>query len=458
MCWQIWKEGRGSSEACRHGGTLLAIEYISPHQGGGSGSRRAQIELESASFDGFCVVWTLNPSVEASDCSIPIRFHCLSTDFSHSKGVKGLPLRLCAKTEMITPLPDNPSFINSSELCFCLVKLFRDHGAERKLSHDVAHVNKVIEKLKQRIVRAELRVCSSGQPKKSELVTKSSGTGLNKIAKPKKSWSMGLDKKPSGGTKEGLETEIAAMQHMLYSTRPVSILYLRGVHQDDPDVFPVHLNQKPDLKVATRHDVGDFKFSPATNTGSSYTASLNLASASTTISNSSKSSSPQLGGSSSSPNGSDGHSHQLSLRVAQSQRGTVSASTHRITRAEGISLLGSVDTTHLKSCEQTVQPSKSDISFPNNFWLTRLQLPASTCDPKTMRQNFTAPYISYNEQFKTWLKPSLRSSTSTRFGSLVSCAPIAGACKSSSMRHLSVSCRRGRTLSSISASWAPTNH
>jgi len=104
-CWQLWKEGRGTNEAHQRGGKLLAVEYVDPNQGGDNETRRPQIELESASFDGFCVTWVPNPSTGSSDCSIAVRFNFLSTDFSHSKGVKGIPVRLCAKTEMVRPSP-----------------------------------------------------------------------------------------------------------------------------------------------------------------------------------------------------------------------------------------------------------------------------------------------------------------------------------------------------------------
>ena len=42
------------------------------------------------------------------------------------------------------------------ELAYCNVKLFRDHGAERKLSNDVDHVKKTIDKLKQQVSQAKM--------------------------------------------------------------------------------------------------------------------------------------------------------------------------------------------------------------------------------------------------------------------------------------------------------------
>ena len=83
-----------------------------------------------------------------------MRFNFLSTDFSHSKGVKGIPVRLCAKTEILSSgSPQSPP--EQSEICFCKVKLFRDHGAERKLASDILHIKKTIEKLKQQANQVE---------------------------------------------------------------------------------------------------------------------------------------------------------------------------------------------------------------------------------------------------------------------------------------------------------------
>src|ERR1700712_3681145 len=52
-CWQLWKEGRGSSEAHQRGGKLLSVEYVDPLQGADGDQSQRQVELEKASFDGF---------------------------------------------------------------------------------------------------------------------------------------------------------------------------------------------------------------------------------------------------------------------------------------------------------------------------------------------------------------------------------------------------------------------
>ncbi|RMZ81993.1 hypothetical protein DV737_g2318, partial [Chaetothyriales sp. CBS 132003] len=221
------------------GGKLLAVEYVYPSQGGDDGIRKSQVELEKAAFDGFAVTWYPNQMAGVPDCSISVRFNFLSTDFSHSKGVKGIPVRLCAKTELITPLT---SSTNEPEVCFSKVKLFRDHGAERKLSNDVSHVKKTIEKLKQQIAQAETGLGGSGKRKRSGSVAKTVVSKPGKVIKHKRTWSIDADVeggRPAG--EEDLHTKLATIQDMFSSTRPVSILFLRGEPDDDPDLHPVKL-------------------------------------------------------------------------------------------------------------------------------------------------------------------------------------------------------------------------
>lgn len=250
-CWQLWKEGRGSNEAHQRGGRLLAVEYVDPNQGGDDELRKSQIQLEKASFDGFAVTWFPNSVNGGPDCSISVRFNFLSTDFSHSKGVKGIPVRLCAKTELITP---GTSASNEPEVCFSKVKLFRDHGAERKLSNDVAHVKKTIDKLKQQITQAEAGLGNSGKRRRSGSMAKPSGSRPGKIMKHKRTWSVDSDAEGAKFTaEEDLQLKLVSMQDMFSSTRPVSILFLRGDPEDDPDLYPVKLpGDDPDMKEIVR--------------------------------------------------------------------------------------------------------------------------------------------------------------------------------------------------------------
>ena len=242
--WQLWKEGRGLAEAHQRGGKLQAVEYVDPNQGGEIESRKPRIELEAASFDCFSVLWSPIPGSSVANCSVSVRFNFLSTDFSHSKGVKGIPVRLCSKTEIISSgTPESPPG-PTAEVCLCKVKLFRDHGAERKLSNDVAHIKKTIDKLKQQIAQVESGLKDVGKRKRSG--STSTAHRISKVSKHKRTWSAstaGSSGRPA--IEDDLHSKLSAMQDMFSSTRPVSVLHLRGYEGDDPDAYPVSLPGEP---------------------------------------------------------------------------------------------------------------------------------------------------------------------------------------------------------------------
>jgi CP2 transcription factor len=235
------------------------------------------VELDTASFDGFSVIWT--PGVNGmAECNIAVRFNFLSTDFSHSKGVKGIPVRLCAKTQTLGSGSPHSS-PETSEVAYCKVKLFRDHGAERKLSNDVAHVKKTIDKLKQQIAQAETGMKDFGKRKRASSMSSKGQPSQRpgKVQKHKRTWSMSSTSSAGGRVpmEEDLHFKLQTMQDMFTSTRPVSILYLRGAEEDDPDLHPVMLPGEPlDLtKVDSRESLswqqrGSIRSSSTTGTSS----------------------------------------------------------------------------------------------------------------------------------------------------------------------------------------------
>ncbi|KAI1385593.1 CP2 transcription factor-domain-containing protein [Hypoxylon trugodes] len=250
VCWSLWKEGRGTNEAHQRGGKLQAVEYVEAGQPAEGDDKRTRIELETASFDGFSVVWTPGTN-GAAECSVAVRFNFLSTDFSHSKGVKGIPVRLCAKTTALSSTDSSPLSDPAFEICYCKVKLFRDHGAERKLSNDVAHVKKTIDKLKQQISQAESGAKDFGKRKRGggSHTKGQDHSRPGKASKHKRTWSMSSASSAGGGGRPSLEDDLhfklQTLQDMFTSTRPVSILYLRGDDLDDPDLHPVSLPGEP---------------------------------------------------------------------------------------------------------------------------------------------------------------------------------------------------------------------
>ncbi|KZZ92113.1 CP2 transcription factor [Moelleriella libera RCEF 2490] len=278
VCWGLWKEGRGSNEAHHRGGKLQAVEYVESAQAVDADDKRPRIELECSSFDGFCVTWT--PGANAPpEVSLAVRFNFLSTDFSHSKGVKGIPVRLCAKTSVVTTADASPKNKEASpEICFCKVKLFRDHGAERKLSNDIAHVKKSIDKLKQQLAQIESGIKDAGKRKRLSSAAKSNDLQRpGKVQKHKRTWSMSSASSAGvGGSRltleEDLQVKLQTLQDMFTSTRPLSVLYLRGEDLDNPDLHPVSL--PGDMSPPSKVDVRDGAHWQARSTKSSITGSI----------------------------------------------------------------------------------------------------------------------------------------------------------------------------------------
>jgi hypothetical protein len=214
-----------------------------------------------------------------TECNIAVRFNFLSTDFSHSKGVKGIPVRLCAKTQTVTTGSPH-SAPDTAEVTYCKVKLFRDHGAERKLSNDVAHVKKTIDKLKQQIAQAETGMKDFNERKRSGSISTKAQPSQRpgKVQKHKRTWSMSSASSAGGRPplEEDLHFKLQTMQDMFTSTRPVSVLYLRGAEEDDPDLHPVALPGEPlDLtKVDSRESIAWHQRSSGRSSSTTGTSSL----------------------------------------------------------------------------------------------------------------------------------------------------------------------------------------
>jgi hypothetical protein len=237
--WRLWKEGRGTTEAHQRGGKLQGVEYVEAKHATEDGGQEVRINLETASLDGFSVLWNQG-SGGLAECNIALRFHFLSTDFSYAKGVQGIPSRLCAKTEVVSPqsIPDS---LEVPEISFCTVKLFRDRGAERKLSNDIVYVKKIIDKLQQKIVQVETTIKDPKKKRQSRSISANTTrcSRSDKTSRQKRVLSM----LSARTIKEDLQLGLRMMQDMLSSTRPVSVLCFRGPERDDPDlhaVFPAH--------------------------------------------------------------------------------------------------------------------------------------------------------------------------------------------------------------------------
>ncbi|KAJ5642414.1 hypothetical protein N7490_006414 [Penicillium lividum] len=227
--WELWKSLRGQKEAGKCNNSALGVEFATSPDPSMNSEPDANIQLERASIDGFSVIWTADPAAQVIRCNIPVRFNVLSTDFSRSKGVQGVPVRLCAMTEILTGEP------HEAEMCYGIVKLFRDHGAERKLSNDEAYARKRVEKISQQIAEKEARKLS----RKHSHRRSSQNSTLSDKPPTKRRRSNWLND-PS--FEYDPQAELSFLANLLSSERPLTVLSLPGVAQDDPVNFPVQLS------------------------------------------------------------------------------------------------------------------------------------------------------------------------------------------------------------------------
>jgi hypothetical protein len=211
---------------------------------------KLQVEDSTTSFDRFTVTWqSTSPTPAVSFC---VRFLFLSTDFSHSKGVKGVPVRLVAKTEYLGSSESN-TFQNTiaAELAYCKIKLFRDKGAERKLANDRQHLERAIEKLRHQAQQITNGTAEPPQtvPNKKKKRHSFGGANAPEVTsnspqrRHRRDWSISSNASTSSanGNPRSQEDEIQrkldkalVMESMFSSIHLVSMFSLLGDPADDP--------------------------------------------------------------------------------------------------------------------------------------------------------------------------------------------------------------------------------
>lgn len=229
--WRLWKDSRGLAELDKKDCELRAVEY--------AGQNGPQLQVEQEFLDGFSVAWTINPVTGLNECSIPIRFNFLSTDFTLAKGVKGISVRLCAKTDQL----NNFGAPYQPEICFCNIRVFRDHGAERKLANDIANVQKRIKKLTEQVTKAAV-----DEPPRKRKRGSAVAKNMNELKVSDhydRGWSMDLGSDSAADPYSGkLQKKLSYLRNMLFSSCSESVLSLRGGKGDDPEMHITSLQSE----------------------------------------------------------------------------------------------------------------------------------------------------------------------------------------------------------------------
>lgn len=147
--WNLWQSGHVRKVGIIDSRPLKGLEFAASSALFTGIVQNVNIHLEDTHVDRFTFTWTTMAS-EYPRCQFAVSFHFVSTDFSQAKGVKGLPLRLSALTREIT-LASTEELCNDLQIQHCLIKVYRNHGAERKKAIDSKQIEKKMEKVRQQI-------------------------------------------------------------------------------------------------------------------------------------------------------------------------------------------------------------------------------------------------------------------------------------------------------------------
>lgn len=172
--WNLWQSSHLSKDGTTASTPLKALEFAPSSAAFTAINQNVDVHLEESAVDRFTFTWTTMPS-ERPQCQVAASFHFVSTDFSQAKGVKGVSLRLSALTREITLASTEEH--RDSQISHCLIKVYRNHGAERKTAIDSKQVGKKITKVKHQIANQEnaLRAkAKRDQPKRQKLSEDSS--------------------------------------------------------------------------------------------------------------------------------------------------------------------------------------------------------------------------------------------------------------------------------------------
>lgn len=151
--WDLWQSGLVRKDVATGSRPLKGIEFAQSSTAFKEIHQNVNIHLENTELDRFTFTWMIMPG-EHPQCQIAVTFHFVSTDFNQAKGVKGLPLLLTALSAEIN-LTTLEQPCNDLHISHCVIKVYRNHGAERKKAIDIKHIQKKIEKISQQIADQE---------------------------------------------------------------------------------------------------------------------------------------------------------------------------------------------------------------------------------------------------------------------------------------------------------------
>jgi hypothetical protein len=227
--WEIWSRSPSTKKTSS---TLLhAVTFVDTVRSARENCQISKPRLEANSVDGFTVRWAAEPGSQEA-CNISLKLEFLSTDFSQLKGVEGAPNRLCVETEVLTSTSPVAT-THDPEIYFCQIKVFRQHGAERKASIGIANVQKRIMKVKMKLAEPD----RPPRQRRNAIPELTSGPDIHStMTGANKSLGHGMAFPGSRrNPKPRLQAKLLKLQNMILSPQAVSTLYPHEGRQNDYD-------------------------------------------------------------------------------------------------------------------------------------------------------------------------------------------------------------------------------
>lgn len=219
--WTLWQSRHVSTDDTMVSRPLRGLEFAASSAVFSGIDQNVSIHLESTAVDSFTFTWTTMP-IQNPRCQFAVSFHFVSTDFSQAKGVKGLPLRLSALTREIT-LALMEESRHDLQISQCLIKVYRNHGAERKKAIDCKQMQRKIEKVKQRIASQEnaLRAKSERDQHKRQKLSSEDSPSQPKLM-----------------ANHVLVAELERLEVAANRRKAITVFHLRGQPEDYSDRCP----------------------------------------------------------------------------------------------------------------------------------------------------------------------------------------------------------------------------
>lgn len=232
-CWKMWTESRGFEEARRRGGRIQAIEYAGVVPA--DDQEPPELELIDVKLDHFCIIWNTRTGEQPR---LRFQFSCnfMSTDFTQARGVRGVSLRLCAKTECLEyDGYDQQASVGATALRYCKIRTFRDHGAERKFNTDDRRVLNKINKLEGRMRQSQPGSDGTKAGRSGSVSSESSGDSPN-------------NPDPSARDNGNRARINACREKLASSVSEIPLVALADLN-DDPDLNPLQMD--PSMQTPT---------------------------------------------------------------------------------------------------------------------------------------------------------------------------------------------------------------